>query len=246
MNNYTFDNGSSDRGWTDLLFRGFNQQAKREDPRNGGFDFFQDFRTGGLGTDSWTVTAVGSSTAVIDPTVNEIGSLLLTTGASDNDGVQAQHLGCVVTPAASKIIAVEWRVKSVALTLQNFFFGLAATDTTILASDVVSTADSIGFHSYTGDGVVLFGSNTTGNPVDSTTSPGTLTADTYAKIGFRLEGIALTGSSSLEVYFNGVNIANSVAAATIPNAAQRLSFAFQANTAVAKVGNIDWVRMAVQ
>ena len=49
---------------------------------------------------SWTVTAVGSSTAVVDPTVNEIGSLLLTTGASDNDGVQAQHLGAVVTLAA--------------------------------------------------------------------------------------------------------------------------------------------------
>jgi len=246
--NWTFDQ-RTDRGWTDELFRGFNPNpALAVDPRNGGFDRFFDFRDAGLPTDAWTVTAVGSSTAVVDPTVNEIGALLLTTGASDNDGVQAQHLGCVVTLDASKVVAVEFRVKSVALTAQTFLFGLCNTDTTILSTSDTdpTTTDTIAFYSGGGDGVLTFGTNTTSTPVASSTSPGTLVADTYSRLGFRIEGNTLTGQSFLEVRYNGAIVANNVAAAALPNAALRLSFALKTQTTAAKVCAIDWIRMAVK
>ncbi len=237
----------TDRGWTPAIFRGFSPSDPQFSmPSVAGFDYFNDFRSKGVPSDEWTVTAVGSSTAVVNPLVNEIGELLLTTGASDGDGVQAQHLGCVVTPSTTKVIANEWRVKSVALTAQEFFYGVALTDTTVwTTADAVTTTDTIGFYSAGGDGVLSFGTNTSSAPTASSTSPGTMVADTYAKIGFRLEGNTLTGSSKIEVYYNGTVIANSVVAANIPNAALRLTFAL-ATTTGAKVNGIDWVRMAVK
>src|SRR6185503_3080015 len=116
------------------------------------------------------------------------GVLTLDAGAvTDGQGINMQLAGIDFIPAAGKHIWFEIRFQVSEIT-GDWFVGLSEIDTTIVASSDMSTSNHIGFSSFTGDSIMLFDSNNATTRAH-TLAAGTLTAATYANLGFYVNGI---------------------------------------------------------
>jgi hypothetical protein len=235
---------SGDRGWTTDIFRGFNSVPNQSNPRLWKMDKFEDFDSHLVASSGdYTLTSAGSTaTFAHDSTIADIGVWLLdcdsSTAAQGGNLQFDKWLGSITS---SNTVAFEFRGKIVdAATGPEIFMGLSATDTTIIASSALTTGDLLGFSSVTDNNVLLFTSGNSAVPTASTTSPGTMTDGTYFKVGFRIERASL-----VEVYFNGVKVANSVASATLPDGVLKPSFVNQSSGTVDPILHLDWMRMAV-
>jgi len=142
---------------------------------------------------------------------SEPGVLVITSGSTtQGQGFQIQRTKSAFIPAAGKSIWFEVLLKLVTSVSAQMFAGLAASDTTIIASNAMSTNSRMGWTSVTGDGVLLFDSDKAGT--GTTQAATTLAAGTYQKLGFFYDGSADT----LQQYVNGVATGSAITTTHIP------------------------------
>lgn len=191
--------------------------------------------------EGWTISQTTTGTLSL---VAEEGGVLKADSAGSttaDDGVQAQLLNCRVLPAAGRKIAFEARVKMNDATDQ-YFVGLAATDTTLIAAGVLDDAsDKIGFYheaASTDNKISSVCARTTAD--DKTADVAANVDDTYAMLGFVQDGL-----TSAKFYVNGVLVETGTTTASLPNAALCLSLASQIEVAGADAElSVDYVRVA--
>lgn len=199
--------------------------------------YLNDFSSGGPGVDAafdndWTVTRVeagaGESTLAILDGVG--GVLQLTTDAAENDGINAQVLGEAFKLAAGNIVYFGARLKASATTQNDFFLGLAITDTDILGG----VTDRIGFEKLDAATAVkaMLEKDST-----ETLSATLATLDTsYHTYEFYFDG------TNVEFFIDGASVATP-AVTNLPNDEElRVSIHGLAGEAVAKTFDVDWIR----
>lgn len=208
-----------------------------------GITYFDDFVSDHNPTtaEGWVITA--TTTGTLGLVAAEGGELKADSAGSTtaDDGVEAQLLNCRVLPAAGKTIWFEARVKMNDATDQ-YFIGLAATDTTLMASGVIDdVVDKCGFFHHAASTDNKISSITARTSADDATADVADNTDaTYMTVGFRI-----TGLTSVEFYVNGVLVETGSTAANIPNAAMCLSLVskIEGTGADAEL-SVDWVRIA--
>jgi hypothetical protein len=163
-------------------------------------------------SNDWTLTQATAGSAAISTTVP--GALTMDAGSSTaNQGAQIQRLKSAFLPAANKSLWFEvTAVVGTALTGQ-FFLGLAASDTTIIAAGAMSTNNRIGWTGVAGDGVVQFDVDKAG--VASQTTGVTLSLTVPHTLGFFYDGAADT----VQQYIDGVAVGSVISTTNIPKAA---------------------------
>ena len=171
-------------------------------------------------TGDYTLTTVTSGTAAISTT--EQGVLQLDAGAATaNQGCNLQRQKSNFVPALTRDIWAEFRVKLVTSINSQFFVGLAAVNTTVIASGALNTANCIGFSSITNDGVIL----ATGIKASAaaTQAATTMVAGTYQNLGFYYNSTADT----IQFYVNGKTKGAVMATANVPKVALSPTFVNQ-------------------
>jgi hypothetical protein len=193
--------------------------------------------TDGPGTDAtfdddWTVTRVeagaGESTAI---RIDGVGGVLqITTDAAENDGINMQAIGEAFKLASGNIVYCGVRLKASATTQNDFFIGLAITDTDILGG----VTDRIGFEKL--DGV--------------TAVTAMLEKDTTETLSGTLATLD-TSYHTYEFYYDGTNVEFFIdgaskyvpAVTNLPNDEElRVSIHALAGEAVAKTFDVDFAR----
>lgn len=208
-----------------------------------GITYFDDFmgEANLVTAEGWVITAV--TTGTLGLVAAEGGALIIDSAGSTtaDDGAQAQLLNCRFLPAAGKTIWFEARVKMNDATDQ-YFVGLAATDTTLIASGVLDdVSDKCGFFHAVSETDDFISSITARGAADDATSDVAANADgVYTTVGFRI-----TGLTSVEFYVNGVLVETGVTVANIPNAAMCLSLCSQIEATGADAEmTVDWIKIA--
>ncbi len=192
-------------------------------------------------TEGWTVTQVNSGTISL---LAAEGGVLHVDSAGNNasdDGVSAQLLNCRFLPKAGRKIAFEARVKMNDATDQ-YFIGLCATDTTLIASGVLDDAsDKVGFYheaASTDNKISCVTARTTAD--DKTADVAANVDATYMTVGFVIDGI-----TTVDFYVNGALVESGALTANVPNAAMCLSVCAQIEATGADAEmDVDWVRIA--
>lgn len=171
-------------------------------------------------TDDWTLTQATTGTAAIStaaPGVLEIDS----NSTTATQGVNLQRLVSPFVPVASSQLFFETKIKVVdTYDKAELFIGLAASDTTILATSANSSANHIGWQCVTDDGVLLFTSEKAG--AGTTSAAATIEEATYVRLGFHVIGV-----SYVQQYINGVATGDPHETANIPIVAIYPSFVCQ-------------------
>jgi hypothetical protein len=199
--------------------------------------YIDDFVAGGgpdTAWDAWTVTRVeagaGESTITSGDTGN--GTMLLTTDAADNDGLNCQLLGESFKLESGKPLYFGARIQSISdVTQSDLFIGLAITDTDILGG----VTDSIGFQKVDASTDLTFVVNKNST---ATTASGlkTLANTTAYVLEFYYDG------TNIEVFVDGVSVATPAITNLPDDEELRISVHFLAGEAVAKTCAIDWIR----
>ncbi len=191
-------------------------------------------------TEGWTVTQVNSG--AISLLAAEGGALHVDSAGNNasDDGVTAQLLNCRFLPAAGRKIAFEARVKMNDATDQ-YFIGLCATDTTIIASGVLDDAsDKCGFFHHaasTDNKISCVTARTTAE--DITADVATNTDGTYMTVGFVIDGI-----TTVSFYVNGALVESGALTANVPNAEMCFTVCAQIEATGADAEmDVDWVRI---
>lgn len=183
--------------------------------------------------DDWTVTRVeaGAGESTVTKADGQGGLLLITTDAAENDGINMQLIGESFKLAAGNLVYFAIRLKCSATTQNDFFAGLAITDTDILGG----VTDRIGFEKLDGATAVK-----AMQEKDSTeTLSGTLaTLDT----AFHIYEFFYDGANPVEYFVDGVS-AGTLAITNLPDDEElRVTFQGLAGEAVAKTFTIDYIR----
>lgn len=178
-------------------------------------------------TNDWTGTQATTGSAAISTTIP--GCLKMDAGATtDNQGFQIQRLKSGWIPAANKSLWFEVNLQLTAttppVTKAQLFAGLAASDTTIIASGAMTTNNRIGWMIL--DGGLLVTTFTSDKAGVATTKTGpTLVAATNIRLGFVYDGVADT----VQQYVNGAVSQTAVATANIPKLVMYPSFVCQSD-----------------
>ena len=178
----------------------------------------------------WTTTLVGSSTVTIPD--GSAGTLLLTTGALENDGVSLQKIGeNFGFAAAQEATYFGIRMKISDATESDFLVGLCITDTALLGG----MTDGVYFRKV--DGSTSLAVATEKNSTETeTTGVATIAADTYVILESFFDG-----SSSIFQYVNGTLVATHTT--NIPDDELLTpSMEFLTGAAAAKTMTVDWIR----
>lgn len=195
--------------------------------------------TTGLPT-GWTATVVdvgaGATTIALASKIG--GWLRIEAAGNEDDGAQIQKHGLMYQPTATNKLWFGARVLLDEATQSDGFIGLAATDTTVLASDA---AVYIGFAKNDGDANWDFVSNDTAET--EVAAVATAVAATAVNLDFAWDGPAGT----ITPYINGVAGTAISTAADVPVGAadyMRLSFAYLNGAAQSAKGlEVDYYRI---
>jgi hypothetical protein len=234
---------STDRGWTQSLFRGLPDPFLVQ-PRANGINKFTDFDEHfAASAADYTITQAGSNgTFAHDATVANGVWLVDCNSTTAAHGANVQFDKWIAILTTANIGAFEVRCKSADIaTGAESFVGLSALDTTIIGSSAITTGYKIGFSSTTDDNVLLFVSGTNAVPTASTVATHTFVEDTYVKLGFRVEGGVIT-----DVRVNGTDVGHSLTSAVVPVSQPLVpSFVCQANGTTDPILHLDWMRLSV-
>ena len=220
------------------LWRGFNPPAMVGRPELGWFAL-EDFHS--LRAEDYTLTQGGSAgTIAVNDAKGSTGVVAVASGDEDaGDGPSIQwHDGPALLPVANVTVCQEFRVQVDQIAHADYFFGMASIDTDILAT---LPTDYIGFY-VTDDGAGLsFGCQDGTEETEADVH--TLVADTWFKIGWRLNG-----DDSVEIYVNGIKVAHTISNAAIPDDFIYRSVQVQGGTtgvAPGPIAYMDWVAEGV-
>jgi len=245
MLNGIIDLKGSDRGPTTALFKDIEARVS-DDPRYGLLwkdDFITSTAnissTGVFTTNAATYVGTVATTGTINrvTSLGHFGAVSLTGPSNDGHGSQIQG-GPTVIPAAGRVIALEGRLKIAAVAGSQLVFGLSIVDATVNTTSNTST-DHIAVECFTADGVLLphTEDNTTRT---SGTTIGTLGADTFAKVGMRINGI-----SSVDFYFNGSKISTGLVADICEGTEIVPTLAVAGDGTTAITCTMDWWQLGV-
>ncbi len=171
-------------------------------------------------TNDWTGTQATAGSAAISTTVP--GALTLDAGdTTAHHGFQIQRLKAMFLPAAGKDLWFEVKALVGTALTGEFFLGLAASDTTIIAAGAMSTNNRIGWTGVAGDGVMQFDSDKAGTGSQSTGV--TLSLTVPHTLGFYYDSTADT----IQQFIDGVAVGTPIATANIPKLALYPSFVCQ-------------------
>lgn len=191
-------------------------------------DDFEEYVAG-----DWTVTETDSG-ATEALTTGHGGQLLITNTAADNDVTSLQKLTTAFVFAANRKAWMAFRLKASEATDFEVMVGLAATDTSPIAS-----LPSDGAYFYKADDAATWAFHTRGGSAALQTASGlaTLTADTFQKLAMYYDG-----GTKIQVYIDGVKVSTLEAAfaSLFPTAALRVTIACQAGAAAAKTLTVDY------
>lgn len=178
----------------------------------------------------WTATLVGSSTAALAAAVG--GTLLITTGASENDGVTLQGPG-LFTPGSSASLCLYARLKVSEATQSDLFVGLSVTDT----APLTNLGKRIGFRSVDGSASVAL--DVEGDTEVTVAGITVLVDDTYIE----LEAYWDASSGVLRYYVDGA-LKGTLALTNIPDdAVLRPTIQYLSGSAGAKTATVDRLRV---
>ena len=198
--------------------------------------YFDDFHKYDPSATNLILTQATSGTCV--PGVLANGVLTIDAGAAtDGQGVNLQLAGVDFFPAAGKTLWFETRVKDSFIT-GDLFFGLAELDTTIIASSAMTTANHIGYKTLTGDGIML-GEGAKASAVGTTAGLVTITAATYTKLGFKVNGV-----TNIDWYVDNVLVDSTLLTANIPVAGLTPSIVVHATGTNRDVVDVDYIKIA--
>ena len=201
--------------------------------------FLEDFVAQGPAIDTafdndWTVTrteaGAGESTVAKGDAAG--GILTVTTDAADNDGINMQLLGESFKLVAGNVLYFGARLKASATTQNDFFIGLAITDTDILGG----VTDRIGFEKL--DGVTDVKAMLEKDSTETLTASLATLDTNYHTYEFFLDA-----AGNVEFFIDGVSVATP-ASTNLPNDEElRVTFQGLAGEAVAKSFDIDFIRV---
>lgn len=180
-----------------------------------GIEYAPDSLSGQLG---YTATAVGSSTIT-----RTVGGLLFTTGATEDNGIQAQHCTLDWQVGTAKDMWCEFVVNLDEVLQSDFLLGIATSDTTVIAS-----APTNGIYFMKDDGDANIDVVTRAAGTETRTDSG---IDIVNATDIRL-GWHAVNNSRVDFYVNNVLVAQH--SANIPSAALRFTMALLTGEAVAK------------
>ncbi len=176
-----------------------------------------------------TVVEVGAGTStgvIIDNT------LLLTTAANENDGVNLQLIGDAFDMATGNYVYFGINFQTDEATQSDFLVGLAMTDTTLLGG--VDTAAY--FECLDASTDINFVLEQDNSETTSGSAVGTLADDTNVILEFLFDG------STVDAWVNGT-LQTRLATTNLPDDEQlSLSVAFLTGEAVAHTMTINWLR----
>lgn len=194
------------------------------------YQFHEDFSGwNATAAEQWTQTTVGTGTYLID-VLEKYGALKLTTTAGATDANQMQLLAGVVV-AAGKPVFAEAMVKIDTNALTAFLWGLAVTDTSLLAS---APTDGIYFRKDSADANIDCVSRASSTSTDQDTTIDAVNA-AYVRLGI------VAFSTQVDFYVDGVLKKSSTT--NIPTAILRPSFAVLNGEAAAKNYHLDFVKV---
>lgn len=207
-----------------------------------GIVYFDDFMgmQNTVDTQGWEDSSLNTGTLSL--VANEGGALVCDSAGNNaiDDGAEWQLLTCRFLPKAGNTIWFEARVKMNDATDQ-YFIGLAATDTTLMASGVIDDiVDKCGwFHHATSNDNKISTISERGDAEDISVDEADNTDDTYITLGFRIKGL-----DSVEFYANGVLVETVSVTANVPNVAMCLSLVAKVEVADADAEmTVDWVKI---
>lgn len=206
-------------------------------PRMDFVEYVNDFtRTGDYLATDWTITALqGTNTIAVD-TDDPNGVLLLTSGATENDGSgYNQKIECWRF-AANKALEFEARFKMDDVTQSDFVLGLQITDTTPFA-----VSDGAWFGSDDGDALLDFHLAKASVQSDQL-GIGTLVNDTWVKVGFYYDGV----DQNVQIFINDVRVGAVAFATYAPTTELCISIAHTSGSTGAKTMLIDYIRVCQQ
>lgn len=199
--------------------------------------FWDDFTD--LPTGKYTATQATAGTFALGDGAGGV-ALADCNSTTATQGINVQLGGTTgefIKPAADKDIWFEARVKAAdTATGPEFFLGLAAIDTTIIATSANSSANHIGWQSVTDDNVLLFSAENAGT--GSTDAATTLVDDTWVRLGFKVNGV-----STIDQYIDGVKQSETHVTANIPVTEMTLSLVCQSGGTTDPIVHIDWWRV---
>lgn len=198
--------------------------------------YVDDF-VGGVGADAqfdnfWTVTRVegGAGESTVTRGDASGGTLVITTDAAENDGVNMQLLGESYKLQAGVPLYFGIRMKLSDATESDFFVGLAITDTDILGG----VTDRIGFEKL--DGSTDIKAMLEKDSAETLSAALATAGTSYVTLEFFWDGTAVT------FYVNGVAV-STPATTNLPNDEElRVTLQFLAGSTGAKTLTADWLR----
>lgn len=196
-----------------------------------------DASTGG----EYTLTQATAGSAAIATTMP--GVLSIDSGSTTaTQGANVQRLKSAFVPASGKSIWAEFRVKFTGVGALNVetFVGLAASDTTVIASSAVSTNNRIGWSSVTDDGVLLLDCDKAGT--GTTAAATTIVSDTWFNLGFVYDGDADT----VQQFINGVATGTAIATTYIPKVVVYPTFVCQSGGTDQPVLHVGGYRVVME
>ncbi len=184
-------------------------------------------------TGDYVLTAATSGTAAISTVYP--GCIAMDAGAATAaQGPQLQRLKSMFIPAAGKDLWFEATVRMTTAIIAEMFIGLAASDTTIIASSAMNVNNHLGWSSITDDGVLIFDADKAGT--GTTKAAGSVSTSAWIRLGFKYDGTADT----VQQYINGVATGTAVATTHIAKAAMYPSFVCQAGGTGQPVMNLAY------
>lgn len=172
-------------------------------------------------TGDYLLTAAVSGTAAISTVYP--GCIAINAGAATAaQGAQIQRLKSMFLPATGKDIWFEARIRMETAIIAEMFVGLAASDTTIIASSAMNVNNHLGWSSITDDGVLLFDADKAGT--GTTAAATSVSTSAWVRLGFKYDGTADT----VQQYVNGVATGSAIATTYIAKAAMYPTLVCQA------------------
>jgi len=163
-------------------------------------------------TGDYLLTAVTTGTAAISTTYP--GCIAIDAGAATaHQGAQIQRLKSMFLPATGKDLWFEARVRMTTAIIAELFIGLAASDTTIIASGAMNVNNHLGWSSVTNDGVLLFDADKAGT--GTTIAATSVSTSAWVRLGFKYDGT----SDTVQQYINGVATGSAIATTYISKSA---------------------------
>lgn len=210
----------------------------RPDPTTA-YEWFDDFQNY-LAAD-WVITTVGAGNTTAVSTGAAGGVLVSTLDANDDDHMYYQYAGNTSTAVVETFKFVTgkkaWgkcRVKINEVIQSDFIMGLYVTDT----DPITAIVDGVYFRKN--DGSATLNLLQTLNSTSTTTTAGTMVADTYCTFGYYYDG-----ASTMSVYFNDVKVADAVTTNLCTDEELAVSFVIQAGEVTnVKILSTDYMYFA--